>query len=177
MVSCFFHNPIYKVFKFHFHIITFCCCSIFLFGQFPLPFLLSSMWLYHWETREAPPHTPHLTFSSVLSKSCIEACHQQTLKEGEWLVTEHDANLQLWRADWIHCTVPFCHFVLRDMSSHRFWYPQGLLEWIPIDTEGWLKSWDRRASSDVCILCSYSPTIYFVNWYLNHAAEGLLLLN
>lgn len=31
-----------------------------------------------------------------------------------------------------------CHFIIKDLSIHRFWYKQGSWNQFSLDTEGWL---------------------------------------
>ena len=134
--------------------------------------------------QEAHHHTLHLHKSPLTQYKCTYSYNwvrvaQRPVTNRLWK-KGHDWSLsmmQVFRYGGLTEFTVLRHYVLRDISRHRFWYPQGLLERIPIDTEGWLRVVDRRASSDVCILCNYSPSIYCANWYLNHAAEGLLLLN
>lgn len=46
------------------------------------------------------------------------------------------------RADSVPSSTPF---YTGDLSTHRFWYPQGVMEQSPVDTKGQLTLWGVRS--------------------------------
>lgn len=96
IVNCFFHNPIYKVFKFHFHIITFCCYIFIFVGQFLLSHFCKVICGFIPERPGGtPPHTPPSQESTYSVQVYWVRVAQRPVTNRLWK-KGHDWSLSMW---------------------------------------------------------------------------------